>query len=686
LNVTAWLIPQKQETDLGDMSNFRQLLGCLSLGVLTPFACVAEKGVWLEAEGFRTLGGWVIDQQSTAQMGSAYIMAHGMGLPVEDAQTTCFIPRTGDWTVWVRTRDWTAPWKRGAPAGRFQLLVNGHPLPEVLGTHGIAWDWQKAGAIALEKGKAKIALHDLTGFNGRCDAVYLTDNAALTPENDAKRLAEFRRQEMGVQIKDDPVVYDLAIAGGGMAGTCAAVAAMRTGCRVVLIQDRPVLGGCNSSEVRVGLGGWAQWEPYPNVGKIVTAIGPIMGGGGVYPGDWYEDKRKENIFQLTPGSQYKLALNERVFAVEKDPSDPKTITAFIARNARTGAETRYCARLFADCTGDAVIARLMGAAVMYGREAREQFNESIAPVKADRQVMGMSVQWISRQAPEPTAFPDIDWGLPFSEDTVCYIRSGNWSWETGQYRNQVEEAEYIRDYGLMAIFGNWSFLKNHSKRKADWSRDALDWVSAIGGKRESYRVVGDLIINQNDLEQNRVYPDATVSITWDLDHHFPDPSHLQHFEEPFRSCAYHRGFMKPYPVPYRCLYARDVKNLFLGGRHISVSHSAFSAVRVMRTLGSLGEVVGMAATVCKNENAYPRDVYTTHFDKLKALMEKGVDIKPYHAYSTGGMNENYHFNDLGFLPVNDELRRSQVTPEVEQQYQERVKALNIQHRDNGKKP
>ena len=233
------------------------------LGLLIPLVCSADRGVWLEAEGFATLGGWVLDQQSTEQMGSAYIMAHGMGLPVPDAQTVCAIPRKGAWTVWVRTRDWTAPWKRGTPAGRFQVLVNGQALPEVLGTNGGAWGWQKAGVVELDKGQAQIALHDLTGFNGRCDAVYLTADPALTPESDAKKLAAFRRQETGVSVKDAPVVYDLAIAGGGMAGTCAAVAALRTGCKVVLIQDRPVLGGCNSSEVRVGLGGWAQswWEP-----------------------------------------------------------------------------------------------------------------------------------------------------------------------------------------------------------------------------------------------------------------------------------------------------------------------------------------------------------------------------------------------------------------------------------------
>ena len=435
------------------------------LTLALPLLCAAEQGLWLEAERFRELGGWVMDQQSMETMGSAYVMAHGLGVPVADAATACVIPRAGTWTVWVRTRDWTAPWKRGTPAGRFNVLVNGTVLSGVLGTNGNDWNWQKAGEITLPQGNVQIALRDLTGFNGRCDALYLTDTPHVTPPGETGELAEFRRQHSGAAIKDDPIMYDLAIAGGGMAGTCAAVAALRTGSRVVLIQDRPVLGGCNSSEVRVGLGGWAQWAPYPNVGKIVTAIGPIMGGGGVYPGDWYEDKRKENIFRLNPCDQYKVALNERVYAVERDPNDPSKITAYIARNARTGVETRYRARLFADCTGDAVIARLMSAEVMYGREARAQFNESIAPEKPDRQVMGMSVQWISRRAAEPTPFPDIDWGITFSDETVSPIRSGNWSWETGQYRDQVKEAEHIRDYGLMAILANWSYLKNHAKHK-----------------------------------------------------------------------------------------------------------------------------------------------------------------------------------------------------------------------------
>lgn len=117
------------------------LLLAFSLFLTTPWVNCAAQGIWLEAEGFEQIGGWLIEQQSFAQIGSAYLMAHGMGIPVADAKTTCALPRAGEWTVWVRTRDWTAPWKRGTPAGRFQVAVNGTPLPETLGTNGEAWGW-----------------------------------------------------------------------------------------------------------------------------------------------------------------------------------------------------------------------------------------------------------------------------------------------------------------------------------------------------------------------------------------------------------------------------------------------------------------------------------------------------------------------------------------------------------------
>ncbi|MDO4584823.1 MAG: FAD-dependent oxidoreductase [Planctomycetia bacterium] len=631
-------------------------------------------GIFLEAESFQNLGGWVVDPHSMAQMGSSYVMAHGYGVPVEDAETTCTIPEAGTYTVWVRTRDWTAVWKRGTPAGKFQIAIAGKVLPEILGTNGVEWDWQKAGTVELPAEKVTVALRDLTGFNGRCDAIYLTRDAAEVPEKEAAKLAEFRKKGTGVVVKEYPEEFDLVVIGGGMSGICTAISAARAGCNVVLLQDREVVGGCNSSEIRVSLGGRIHMEPYPALGNIVEEIQPMHGSGGTYPAEYYEDARKAILFKR-PNSGARLLTREHVFAVETDPQNPKRITAVLSRNTHTGAETRFRAPLFVDATGDAVIARKVGCEVMYGREARSQFNEINAPVEADRQVMGHSVLWYAKRQEEPTPFPDIDWAIPFTEENVYYIRGGDWEQEAGQYRDMADETEYIRDYGLLSIFSNWNFIKNHSRRKAEFANDALDWVSPIGGKRESYRVVGDLILTQNDLEDHVPYPDATATITWDIDLHFPDPHNVETFGEPFRSCAYHRGFGEPYPVPYRCLYARDCQNLFLAGRHISLTHVAFAAARVMRTLGMLGEVVGMAAGICKEENALPRDIYEKHLDKLKAKMEAGVPKTP--TYHTGGigMHESYHFKDLGWSRIYP--NPSPMTDD----YKERVRKLGMVHRN-----
>ena len=194
----------------------------------------------------------------------------------------------------------------GSRAGTFKVLINGRELPETLGTNGEKWAWQKAGAVALEKGNAPVALHDLTGFNGRCDALFLTLDPQKQPENDPQKLAEFRRRITKTVCQDDPVVYDLAVAGGGISGICTAIAAARTGSKVVLIQDRAVLGGNNSSEIRVPLGGLIHVPPYPRLGNVVEEISPIAGGPGSlshrvlrgYP----QGERLPHVFAIDAGS------------------------------------------------------------------------------------------------------------------------------------------------------------------------------------------------------------------------------------------------------------------------------------------------------------------------------------------------------------------------------------------------
>lgn len=625
--------------------------------------------VFLPCESFRDPGGWALDVQSTPQLGCGYLMAHGAGVPVADAATTVEIPSRGRYAVWARTRDWAAEWRqgRGRAPGRFQVLANGAALDAELGAEGREWHWRKAGEADFAAGPATLALHDLTGFNGRCAALFLTDDLSAEPPFEPPAAA----------VADDPEEYGLVVVGGGIAGVCMALSAGRCGVKTLLLQDRGVLGGCNSSEVRVGLGGAWHLPPYPGIGSVLDDVAPAYNNHRPLPPEFYEDARKANFF-VRSRPVCKAILRERAIAIETDPADPRRIAAVLSRDTRTGAVTRRRAALFCDATGDATLARLAGCETMYGREARSRFGESCAPERADRQVMGHSTQWTSRVADAPSAFPDIDWGFVLDESSAYHITEGGWEQEAGQYRDMADDTEAIRDYGLYAAFSNWSYLKNRSPRRAEWANREISWISPIGGKRESYRVVGDLVLTQNDIEGHVQHPDLSAPVNWNIDIHFPDPDNEAKFGEPFRSCAYHRCFNGPYAVPYRCLYARDATNLFLAGRVISCSHVAFAATRVMGTLGACGEVTGMAAAICMRHGCTPRDVYERHLGELKGMMERGVP-RPgfYHPGGCDGELECYHFK------ADDADERPRMHPDptpLTPAQERRIRALGVRHR------
>jgi len=189
------------------------------------------------------------------------------------------------------------------------------------------------------------------------------------------------------------------------------------------------------------------------------------------------------------------------------------------------------------------------------------------------------------------------------------------------------------------VFSNWSFMKNHSTHAHQYANSTLKWVAYVAGKRESRRLTGDYILREQDITDRVVYPDGTACTSWTIDLHYPDPKNTQHFpENEFLSIAKHKPIY-PYPVPYRCLYSRNVENLFMAGRNISVTHVALGTIRVMRTTGMLGEVIGMAASVCKKNQALPRGVFEKHLNELKDLMNKGAGrnyIPALQNYNLGG--------------------------------------------------
>lgn len=614
----------------------RTLFISLLLSGLSSMTMINSANLFIEAESFTKKGGWVVDQQFMDLMGSSYLMAHGMGEPVEDAQTEVTFPEKGTYYVYVRTYNWTSPWKDGEGPGKFSLYVGNKKLASPLGCEGNAWMWQAAGKVTIKDVNTELRLHDLTGFDGRCDAIYFTTEEDAVPPSDVASLEKFRREKLNLPA-EAPLAgeYDLVVVGAGIAGMSAAVSAARLGCKVALLNDRPVIGGNNSSEIRVHLGGRIEAGPYKELGNLQKEFGPTR-GGNAQPADYYEDQKKMDW--LLKEKNVSLFTNYRAIAVEKEGN---RITAVIAKHIETGEEKRFEAPLFSDCTGDGTIGYLAGADYRMGRESRDEFGESTAPEQADKMTMGASVQWYSEDTKKPSSFPHFEYGVDFNEKNCEKVTMGEWTWETGMNYDQIKDFERIRDYGLLVVYSNWSYLKNEMKENDVYKNRKLAWVAYISGKRESRRLMGDYILKEDDLRKHVVHEDGSAASTWSIDLHYPDPKNTENFPgQEFKSIAKHINIY-PYPIPYRCLYSRNIDNLFMAGRNISVTHVALGTVRVMRTTGMMGEVVGMAASICKKYQVNPRGVYQYHLPELKELMKEGVGQK--------GLPNNQRYNEGGTL-------------------------------------
>lgn len=579
------------------------ILFALALGLASAQVSAAP-GVLVEAESFSDYGGWSLDTQFIQIMGSSYLLAHGLGEPVKDATTTVKLPEAGTYKIFVRTKDWVAHWNAPGQPGRFQLLVNGKPLETTFGAEGTEWHWQAGGTVQLPAGQVPLALHDLTGFDGRCDAIFFTKDLSAAPPEASAPLAAWRKQMLSLPDKPlDGGHFDLVVVGGGYAGVASAISAARMGCKVALIQDRPVLGGNGSSEVRVWSQGSTTLGEYPRIGQIVEEFADDAKSS---PGNAEEfgDAKKEAIVRAE--KNISLYLNHEAFAAEAKGNRILSVTA---RDTRTNVEARFIAPLFVDSTGHGTIGALAGA----------DFD------MLERGHMGMSNMWKWEDTGKPQTFPQTPWALPLTMKDFPYPRRGDaeWFWEGGFFKDPINDLEYIRDWNLRAAYGAFNAMKNGDGKDKHVSA-RLVWLAYIGGNRESRRLMGDVVLTRDDIFAKKDFPDACVPTTWDIDLHEPKEQYAKKFpDDPFISKAIFDSRVDKragYPVPYRCFYSRNIDNLFMAGRDISVDHGALGTVRVMRTCGMEGEVVGKAASICTEYNCSPRAVYQYHLDELKDLM------------------------------------------------------------------
>jgi len=515
-------------------------------------------------------GGWSLDAQFMDVVGSPYLIAHGLGVRVTDAKARVSFPAPGEYRMWVRAKNWAD----GAP-GRFRVLVDGKAIGE-FGNGPREWAWADGGVVKIAGSEATVVLEDLTGFDGRC--------AGIVFDSDLKGFAPKGALKVDEANVSETVKADFVVVGGGLPGTCAAVAAARRGLKVALVHDRPVLGGNGSSEIRVWSAGEARHDLVREIrGRFMNRDGNLK----------IDDARRMRI--VSDEKNIDLRVSTRAFGVEKNADG--TIAAVKALDLKSNRVIRFEAPLFCDATGDGWVGYWAGADWRMGREAKSEFGEDRAPEKPDNDTLGASIMWTSAQANAPVEF-SAPWAEPHAKGQVAI--NGEWNWEYGIHRDMIEEAEEIRDRMFLAIYGAFSLAK---KRPENANR-VINFCPFLLGKRESRRIMGDWIYSQKDVTENKKFEDSIASGSWGIDLHYDNCKPGVDFLTTCKGPMYGR-----YWIPYRSIYSRNVGNLFMAGRCFSCTHVGLGGPRVMNTLSQLGVAAGEAAAMCREFGETPRGIW-----------------------------------------------------------------------------
>ncbi len=409
-------------------------------------------------------------------------------------------------------------------------------------------------------------------------------------------------------LKNEIVQADLVITGGGMAGTCCAITAARAGIQVVLVQDRPVLGGNASSEVRLWILGATSHmgnnNRWAREGGVIDEI---------LTENLYRNREGNPLIldtilleKITCEENIRLMLNTAVYDLEKDgPDKIRKVLAFCSQNS-----TRYelNAPLFADASGDGIVGFLSGAAFRMGAEDSGEFGEGLAPDSSYGELLGHTLYFYSKDVGKPVKYIAPSFALKEFE-RIPKIRSvktsdqGAYFWwlEYGGRLDTIHQTEEIKWELWKIVYGIWDFIKN-SGNYPEAETYTLEWVGTIPGKRESRRFEGDYILSQSDLVEQKQHEDAVAFGGWAMDLH---PADGVYSDKPSCNQFHTKGI---YQIPLRCYYSKNIRNLFLAGRIISCTHVAFGSTRVMATCALGGQAVGMAAAFCASDGLLPSDL------------------------------------------------------------------------------
>lgn len=417
-------------------------------------------------------------------------------------------------------------------------------------------------------------------------------------------------------LNEKSVEADICVIGAGMAGICVAVAAARRGLRVAVINDRPVAGGNASSEIRMWIRGAGAMFPDYREGGIIEEIG--MDNTYYNPSMLYCQWDGVLYNKLIAEEKISLFLNATCVGAETKDGHITEITAW---QLTTYTRISIKADLYADCSGDSILAEFTDAQCRRGTESREEFGESLAPEQANSHTMGNSCLIQARETEHESAFVAPPFAYKFSDEDFAYrmdiskpidFEKENFWWlEVGGDGDTLRDAENYNKELIARAFGLWDYIKNSGRFSCEkWE---LDWVGFLAGKRESRRYIGDYILSQNDIDSARKFDDEIAYGGWSMDDH--NPMGLRTRDMP----NIHYRVNKPYAIPYRCLYSVNIDNLFFAGRNVSVTHLALSSTRVMATCALMGQAVGVASAIAKKYGVKPRGVLA-HIDELKQAL------------------------------------------------------------------